>query len=307
MSRKLSLLFTLVVVISLLVTACATPTAAPTVAPTKAPAAPTTAPAAPTAAPTKAPVPPTAVPATADARAHHLHLRRHRASRSVSIPAIITDGISGRVTNQIFEGLVKYDKDTTNVVASLAEKWESSADGKTWTFTLRKGVKFHDGTDFNADAVLKNFDYWANTKNALHDAQIKAGQTFEYYEAQFGGFDDDSIITKVEAVDASTVKFTLKEAQGPFLQNLGMFVFAFWSPTALQKAGVDSCKKPVGTGPFKFVEWKPNESVTLAKNADYWDKANAGQGGPRGHPRHQGQLASAWPPSRPARSTAWKA
>jgi peptide/nickel transport system substrate-binding protein len=53
-----------------------------------------------------------------------------------------------------------------------------------------------------------------------------------------------------------------------------MFIFVFWSPTALEKAGVNSCKQPVGTGPFKFVEWKPNESVTLVKNADYWDKAN---------------------------------
>jgi peptide/nickel transport system substrate-binding protein len=190
-------------------------------------------------------------------------------------PAIITDGISARVTNQIFEGLVKYEGSTTNVVPSLAEKWTVSNDGKEWTFTLRKGVKFHDGTDFNAQAVVFNWDYWRNTKNPIHDAQIKAGQTFEYYEAQFGGFDDDSIITKVEAIDPTTVKFTLKEPQGPFLQNLAMFVFVFHSPTNLQKVGKDSCKNPVGTGPFKFVEWKPNESVILDANKDYWDKANA--------------------------------
>src|SRR5512136_262698 len=210
MSRKLSLLFSLLLVISMLATACATPTAAPTVAPTKAPAAATAAPAAPTAAPTA--VPPTAVPAPTT------FIFGSQGEPVCLDPALITDGISGRVTNQVFEGLVKYDKDTTNVVASLAEKWESSADGKVWTFNLRKGVKFHDGTDFNADAVLKNFDYWANTKNPLHAAQEKAGQTFEYYEAQFGGFDDASIIAKLEAVDASTVKFTLKEPQGPFLQ-----------------------------------------------------------------------------------------
>lgn len=190
-------------------------------------------------------------------------------------PAIITDGISGRVINQIFEGLVKFDKDTTNPVPALAEKWDVSADGKTWTFTLRSNVKFHDGTAFNADAVLKNFDYWQNTKNATHAAQIKAGQTFEYFEAQFGGFDNDSIFAKIEAVNPTTVKFTLKEPQGPFLNNLAMFVFVFWSPTALEKAGVNSCKTPVGTGPYKFVEWKPNEQVTLTAFADYWDKANA--------------------------------
>jgi peptide/nickel transport system substrate-binding protein len=190
-------------------------------------------------------------------------------------PAIITDGISGRVINQVFEGLVKFDKDTTNPVASLAEKWETSADGKVWTFTLRKGVKFHDGTDFNADAVVKNFDYWQNTKNVTHAAQIKAGQTFEYFEAQFGGFDGDSIFAKIEAVDPATVRFTLKDPQGPFLNNLAMFVFVFWSPPALEKAGVNSCKTPVGTGPYKFVEWKPNEQVSLTAFADYWDKPNA--------------------------------
>ena len=189
--------------------------------------------------------------------------------------AIITDGISGRVINQVFEGLVKFDKDTTNPVASLAEKWETSADGKVWTFTLRKGVKFHDGTDFNADAVVKNFDYWQNTKNVTHAAQIKAGQTFEYFEAQFGGFDGDSIFANIEAVDPATVRFTLKDPQGPFLNNLAMFVFVFWSPPALEKAGVNSCKTPVGTGPYKFVEWKPNEQVSLTAFADYWDKPNA--------------------------------
>ena len=190
-------------------------------------------------------------------------------------PAIITDGICGRVINQIFEGLVKFDKDTTNVVPGLAEKWTTSDDGKVWTFNLRKGVKFHDGTDFNADAVVKNFDYWKNTKNPIHDAQIKAGQTFEYYEGQFGGFDGDSIITDVKAIDPATVQITLKEPQGPFLNNLAMFIFVFASPTALEKNGTGSCKAPVGTGPYKFVEWKPNEQVSLEAFADYWDKPNA--------------------------------
>lgn len=189
-------------------------------------------------------------------------------------PTVITDGISGRVTNQIFEGLVKFDGETTNVVPALAETWTASDDGLEWTFTLRQGVKFHDGTDFNADVVVQNFDYWKNSQNPLHAAQVATGRTFEYYEYQFGGFDDASIITNVEAVDPSTVKITLKEPQGPFLNNLAMFVFVFWSPTALENAGVDSCKNPVGTGPYKFVEWRANEQVTLVAFEDYWDKAN---------------------------------
>jgi peptide/nickel transport system substrate-binding protein len=188
---------------------------------------------------------------------------------------VITDGISGRVINQIFEGLVKFDKDTTNVVPGLAESWTTSDDGLEWTFKLREGVKFHDGTDFNADAVVANFDYWKNTANPNHVAQTEAGRAFEYFEAQFGGFDDASIISSVEAVDPTTVKITLKQPQGPFLNNLAMFVFVFSSPTALAANGVDSCANPVGTGPYKFVEWLPNEQVTLVAFEDYWDTANA--------------------------------
>jgi peptide/nickel transport system substrate-binding protein len=190
-------------------------------------------------------------------------------------PAIITDGISAKVTNQIYEGLVKFDGSTTNVIPSLAESWTTSDDGLVWKFKLHEGVKFHDGTDFNAEAVVKNWDYWHNTSNPLHKAQLDAGQVFEYYEAQFGGFDDASIIASVEATGTHEVTFTLKEPQGPFLNNLAMFVFVLWSPTALEAAGTDSCKTPVGTGAFKFVEWKQGEQVVLEKFADYWDTANA--------------------------------
>ena len=268
MSRKLFVFATLFTIVMLVVSACG-PAATP-VPPTQAPAA--TKPPAPAAtlppAPTAKPPEPTKPPAK------KTFIFGAQGEPVCLDPTIITDGISGRVTNQIFEGLVKFDGNTTNVVPSLAEKWETSADGLVWTFTLRKGAKFHDGTPFNAAAVVKNWDYWSNTKNPVHDIQVKAGQTFEYYEAQFGGFDGDSLITKVEAKDEATVVFTLKDPQGPFMNNLAMFIFVFWSPTALEKAGKDSCKTPVGTGPFKFVEWKADQYVKLEKFADYWDKAN---------------------------------
>ncbi len=109
---------------------------------------------------------------------------------------VITDGISGRIINQIFEGLVKFDGDTTNVVPGLAKSWTTSDDGLVWTFTLQEGVKFHDGTDFNADAVVANFDYWKNTRIRCTTPRSQSGKTFEYFEAQFGGFDDASIITE---------------------------------------------------------------------------------------------------------------
>ncbi|MBI5300964.1 MAG: ABC transporter substrate-binding protein [Chloroflexi bacterium] len=190
-------------------------------------------------------------------------------------PAVITDTISARVTNQIFEGLVKYDRETTNVVPGLAEKWSVSDDGKVWTFTLRQGVRYHDGTEFNADAVVRNFDYWKNSRNAWHSAQVKAGQTFDYFEAQFGGFDGQSIITKFETIDNATVRVILREPQGAFLNNLAMFVFGMWSPTALNRAGANVCAMPVGTGPYKFVEWRRNEQVTLEAFVKYWDQPNA--------------------------------
>jgi peptide/nickel transport system substrate-binding protein len=189
-------------------------------------------------------------------------------------PAVITDGISNRITRQIYEGLVRYKGATTEVIPALAEKWEVSKDGTVWTFTLRKGVKFHDGNPFDAAAVVWNFDRWRLSKHPQHENQIKAGQTFEYYEAQFGGFDEKSLITKVEAVNPQTVRITLKSPQGPFLANLAMFVFDLVSPKAVEKDGTNFGKKPVGTGPFKFVEWKVGQEVILEANKDYWDKAH---------------------------------
>ncbi|MCX5735482.1 MAG: ABC transporter substrate-binding protein [candidate division NC10 bacterium] len=189
-------------------------------------------------------------------------------------PAVITDGISNRITRQIYQGLVKYKGATTEVIPALAEKWEVSKDGTVWTFTLRKGVKFHDGNPFDAAAVVWNFDRWRLSKHPQHENQTKAGQTFEYYEAQFGGFDEKSLITKVEAVNPAMVRITLKAPQGPFLANLAMFVFDLVSPKAVEKWGTEFGKHPVGAGPFKFVEWKVGQEVILEPNKDFWDKAN---------------------------------
>jgi|APIni6443716594_1056825.scaffolds.fasta_scaffold20411_2 peptide/nickel transport system substrate-binding protein len=190
-------------------------------------------------------------------------------------PAVITDGISNRITRQLYEGLVKYKGATTEVIPALAEKWEVSKDGTVWTFTLHKGVKFHDGNPCDAAAIVWNFDRWRLSKHPQHENQIKAGQTFEYYEAQFGGFDEKSLITKVEAVNPQTVRITLRNPQGPFLANLAMFVFDIVSPKAVEKHGLNFGKNPVGTGPFKFVEWKVGQEVILEANKDYWDKAHA--------------------------------
>ncbi len=184
-------------------------------------------------------------------------------------PAVVTDGESFRVTNQGCESLLGYDRETTNVIPRLAESWESNEDGTVWTFYLRQGVTFHDGTPFNADAVVFNFERWRFTDNPYHFAE----QAFEYYDYMWGGFDDDSIIESVEAVDEYTVRFTLKEPLAPILANLAMPMFSIASPTAIQEYGADYGTPDVGyvcTGPYKFVEWVTDDHITLERYEDYW-------------------------------------
>ncbi|SFC22582.1 peptide/nickel transport system substrate-binding protein [Bacillus sp. OV322] len=185
-------------------------------------------------------------------------------------PAVVTDGESFIVTHQIFETLVNYGKDNTNIEPGLAQKWDISPDALTYTFHLREGIKFQDGTDFNADAVVKNFQRWAQSKDPAK---------FAYYPSMFGGFEGDKghVIKEVKAVDAKTVQFTLNRPQAPFLKNLAMSPFAIASPTAFAKA--DFGKHPVGTGPFKFVSWKPGDTIEVTKNDKYWQKGLPKLGG----------------------------
>src|SRR2546426_1526904 len=138
-------------------------------------------------------------------------------------PAIITDGISSRITRQVFDGLVRYKGSTTEVEPALAERWDVSRDSRVWTFQLRRGVKFHDGTPLDAAAVVWNFERWWKSDHPQHDNQVKAGQTFEYWEAQFGGVDDKSIGAKVEAAGPHTVPITRQDPPAPIPPHLAMF------------------------------------------------------------------------------------
>ncbi|MBE3591003.1 MAG: ABC transporter substrate-binding protein [Firmicutes bacterium] len=181
-------------------------------------------------------------------------------------PANVTDGESLKVTEQIFDTLLQFQGDTTNVGPGLATGCEANQDATEWTCTLREGVKFQDGTPFNAEAVKFNFDRWMNSKNPYRFQ----GEDFGYYAYMFGGFDDKSVIKSVDVIDDTHVKFTLRNPLAPFLQNLAMAPFAIASPTAIQKYGADFFKNPVGTGPFKFVRWDKDSQIVLARNDNYW-------------------------------------
>ena len=233
-----------------------------------APATPPATEAPPVTEPTEAPPEPTEVP-TAVPEAPSTFIFG-RGGDSVQLdPAIVTDGESFRVTGQCLEPLYQYEQGSTKPVPALAEGCTPNENATEWTCTLRQGVKFHDGTDFNADAVIFNFERWRFTDNPYHFES----QVFEYYEAMWGGFDDGSIITAIEKTDDYTVKFTLNAPLAPFLANLAMDMFAISSPAAIEKYGEQyglPAAGCTGTGPFIFKEWVEGDHITVVANEDYW-------------------------------------
>ncbi|MBF0101166.1 MAG: ABC transporter substrate-binding protein [Desulfobacterales bacterium] len=185
-----------------------------------------------------------------------------RAADSVTLdPAKINDSDSSKVTCLVFEGLVRYKDDSTEIEPALAKSWEVSEDGKSWIFHLREGVMFHDNTPFDAHAVVFSF-------------LRQIDPTHLFYRKDFSCAESTFINVKtVEALDPLTVKITLEKLYSPFLSNLAMTVSVhIISPTALKKWGDNFDKHPVGTGPFQFVEWIPQDRIIIEKNPNYWGK-----------------------------------
>lgn len=171
-------------------------------------------------------------------------------------PARVDDLESGKVIVNIYEGLTKYADDSTEVLPSLAESWQLSDDGLTYTFKLRQGVKFHDGTDFNAEAVKFNIDRQLPPK--VDDNMPYAGFTF-------------GTVKEVKVIDDYTVEIVLTQKNTAFLANLAMGPAApIVSPTAIEANNNSVMETPVGTGPYKFVKWNKGENVVLVRNDEYW-------------------------------------
>jgi peptide/nickel transport system substrate-binding protein len=186
-----------------------------------------------------------------------------RGADSVGLdPAVVTDGESFRVTRNIYESLLEYKRDSTEVIPGLAESWVTSPNGLEWKFQLRRHVKFHDGTPFNAEAVVFNFERWMFEQHPYHKG------VFEYWKSMFGGF--PGFVKSVKAIDELTVEFVLDKPMAPFLANLAMPMFGIASPTAIKTHGDDYFKNPVGTGAFRFREWRKDDRIVLERNPDYW-------------------------------------
>jgi peptide/nickel transport system substrate-binding protein len=221
----------------------AAPTAAPPVAaPTAAPAAaPTTAPAAPAA--TVAAPAATSVPAAAGEATLVLGVDAESLD-----PLVTTNAFSRSMMKAIFDTLVVLDPKLAPQPA-LATSWETPND-TTWRFKLRQGARFHDGSPFNATVAKYSLERFVdpNTKNP-EAAVLKP-------------------ITAVKVVDEATLELT---TDGPFAATLTALQNAFMmSPTAVQAAGDQVAKKPVGTGQYRFVEWVPGERLVMEANPDYW-------------------------------------
>lgn len=166
--------------------------------------------------------------------------------------------VDRQVHYNLYDSLVAIDPGG-KIVPSLAERWDISPDGKAYTFFLRRGVTFHDGTDFNAEAVKFTLERNLKEETSRRKSEIVG-------------------LEAVTVVDPHTVKLELKEPFAPLLASLvdraGMIV----SPTAVQKGGKDFTRNPVGagTGPFKFVEWVKDDHLTLEANKAYWRRDAAG-------------------------------
>ena len=179
-------------------------------------------------------------------------------------PGHETDGESCKVMDNVYENLVSFADTTTELVPELATRWDISPDGLTYTFHLRQGVTFHDGTPFNAEAVVFSLDRQRDKKPAHPFHSV--GGPYPYWQAM----SMDDIVADLKATDDSTVVFTLKRRNAPFLANLAMGFASIISPTAAKQHGEDFFKRPSGTGPFRFVAWTKDDSITLERYPEYW-------------------------------------
>lgn len=168
------------------------------------------------------------------------------------IPLLASDSASHEIAGQIYNGLVRYDKNL-NLEGELAESWDVSSDGLVITFHLRKGVKWHDGAEFTADDVMYTYKVTIDPKTPT---------------AYSGDF---LMVKKAEVVDKYTFRATYAKPFAPALASWGAAVLPMHLLEGKDIAASELARNPVGTGPYKFVEWKTGERIVLTANPDYWE------------------------------------
>ena len=176
-------------------------------------------------------------------------------------PSTVTAVNDFRILVNMYDGLVRYSSGTLEVEPALAESWEISDDGTVYTFHLRDGVTFHDGTPFNAEAVEFTFDRMLDESHPYHDTG-PFPLSFFFSEIQ-----------DVVVVDDMTVEMHLGAPYAPLLSNLAYPTGLIVSPTAVVDQGMDFGRNPAGTGAYSFAKWEANRQVALQANPDYWDGA----------------------------------
>jgi peptide/nickel transport system substrate-binding protein len=170
-----------------------------------------------------------------------------------------TDGESIKAGIQVLENLVIFGKDSMDVEPQLAESWTVSDDGMTWTFKLRKGVQFHDGTPFNAKAVYDSFARIIDKNHPFHGYG-----KWRYLSLSLGQ------VNEIKVIDDYTIALLTKKPYAPLLNNLALWLCPILSPKAMAEHKDQIGLHPVGTGPFKFVKWIKDDQIILERNEDYW-------------------------------------
>ncbi len=173
-------------------------------------------------------------------------------------PMNYSDTNSISAAGGMYESLVTFDENR-DIVGLLATDWDISEDGLTYTFTLREDVSFHDGTPFNADAVVANFDRLLDKDNGL-------SQTTRWYKTEADGTSVPRVT--VTAVDEFTVQFQLLEGWSSFLNVLTLNTYI--SPATIEEYGNDLMYHPCGTGPYVYKEWVEGDRVVMTPNENYW-------------------------------------